>query len=164
MCNITLQNDIKNICFGFTFHGGFMKYTEDFENLWAIYPKRRPNNSKAKAFKAFNARLRQGYQYEDIKAGLERYIACKEAEGAIGTEFIMMAATFFGPDEHFTEDWEPPEKKEKPKKINPSDLIIPADWKQRGLHVGIRQAENEIYPHFRERVLHAESLQASYDL
>ena len=85
-----------------------MKYTYDFEMLWQIYPKRRPNNPKIKAFKAFTARLKQGYSYDDIEQGLKRYIACKEAENQIGTQFILLAATFFGPDEQFLEDWEPP--------------------------------------------------------
>lgn len=85
-----------------------IKYTEDFERLWVIYPKRRPSNPKIKAFKAFTARLKQGYSYDDIKSGLERYIACKEAENQIGTPYILQGATFFGPDEWFLEEWEAP--------------------------------------------------------
>ena len=83
-----------------------MNYTQDFERLWAIYPKRRPSNPKIKAFKAFAARLKQGYSYDDIKSGLDRYIACKEAENQIGTPFILQGATFLGPDEWFLEDLE----------------------------------------------------------
>lgn len=85
-----------------------MKYTEEFEQLWRIYPKRRPSNPKIKAFKAFTSRLKQGYLYDDMKAGLIRYIACKEAENQIGTPFVMQGSTFFGPDEQFLEDWEAP--------------------------------------------------------
>ena len=85
-----------------------MIYTQQFTDLWLIYPKRRPANPKKAAFKAFSARLKQGYSYDDMKSGLIRYIACKEAEGQIGTQFIMLGATFFGPDEWFLEEWEAP--------------------------------------------------------
>ena len=105
------------------------KYTEEFERLWKLYPKRRPSNPKIKAFKAFSARLKQGYSYDDMKSGLIRYIACKEAEGQIGTQFIMLGATFFGPDEWFLEEWEAPKlevkkdigsQKEWPPNFDPS--------------------------------------------
>lgn len=101
-----------------------IKYPDEFEQLWKIYPKRRPSNPKIKAFKAFTARLKQGYSYNDMKEGLIRYIACKEAENQIGTPFILQGGTFFGPDEWFLEDWEPPKKEiketieEKGKRLN----------------------------------------------
>ena len=90
-----------------------IEYNQEFIDLWAIYPKRLPNNSKAKAFKAYKARIKQGYEHSAILAGLNRYRACKAAQNTIGTEYIMLAATFFGPDEHFLEEWQAPEKKIK---------------------------------------------------
>lgn len=94
-----------------------MTYPEDFETLWKIYPKRVGGNSKRKAYRAYQARVREGYELmcyvfdDNIRAGLRRYKAFCEATGKIGTEYVMQAATFFGPDEHFLEDWDLPEAK-----------------------------------------------------
>jgi hypothetical protein len=83
-------------------------YPPEFEELWAIKPKRAGSNSKVKAFKAYKARIKQKYAHNDIKEGLIRFNAFCEKTGKIGTEYVMQLATFFGPDEHFKEDWEPP--------------------------------------------------------
>ena len=37
--------------------------------------------------------------------GVNRYAAFCQATGKIGTEFVMMASTFFGPSQHYLEDW-----------------------------------------------------------
>jgi hypothetical protein len=82
-------------------------YPQDFENLWAIYPKRAGGNPKKKAFKAYHARTKQRLSciYVVIFHGLHRYKAFCEATGKIGTEFVMQTCTFFGPDEHYLEEW-----------------------------------------------------------
>jgi len=82
-----------------------IKYTQEFELLWQIYPKRGGGNSKAKASKAYNARIKGGYSQADIGEGLQRYKQFCVQTNKIGSEFIMMAATFFGQDEHFMEEW-----------------------------------------------------------
>jgi hypothetical protein len=89
-------------------------YPQDFENLWAIYPKRAGGNPKKKAYKAYCARLEEAgimgmiIERIAIHRGLQRYKAFCEATGKVGTEFIMQACTFFGPDEHYEEKWDIP--------------------------------------------------------
>lgn len=81
------------------------KYPEEFERVWAAYPKRDGGNSKRAAFKAWRARVRSGVSPDEMLAGVERYRGHCEARGKVGTEFVQQAATFFGPGEHFREPW-----------------------------------------------------------
>lgn len=80
-----------------------------FEIAWKAYP-RRPNNPKAKALKAWNARLREGVEARDMLAGVDRYARFCAAELASGrmtsNRFIKQAATFFGPDRHWEDPFE----------------------------------------------------------
>lgn len=84
-------------------------YTDDFEIAWHRYPKRAGGNPKRPAFKAWNARLKEGIPPQDMIDGTERYANYCEATGKLNTEFVKQAKTFFGPDKHFLEDWTPPE-------------------------------------------------------
>ena len=76
-----------------------------FEEAWQAYPKRAGGNPKGKALKAWNARIREGVTADQLIAGVARYAAYSIAAGKVGTEFVMQAATFFGPDRRFAEDW-----------------------------------------------------------
>ncbi|UEP49629.1 helix-turn-helix domain-containing protein [Burkholderia ambifaria] len=78
---------------------------EAFEEAWAAYPKRAGGNSKRDAQKAWNARLAAGELPGELIAGTKRYAAFCAATGKLGTEFVKLAATFFGPSRHFAEDW-----------------------------------------------------------
>lgn len=83
-------------------------YSPDFETAWQAYPKRAGGNSKAAAFKAWKARLKDGVSPADMLAGVERYAAYVCTTGSTGTQFVKQAATFFGPDRHFEESWQAP--------------------------------------------------------
>lgn len=85
-----------------------MEYPEEFERLWSIYPKRCGGNPKIKAFKAYKARLKDGYSYESILNGLTLYAEFCRKTGRINSEYVLQAATFFGPDERFLDDWRIP--------------------------------------------------------
>lgn len=81
-------------------------YSDEFEAAWAIYPAR-PGNSKADAFKAWNARLAAGATAEQLTDGTRRYadfVAASKTE----PRFVKQAATFFGPGDHYLADWTPP--------------------------------------------------------
>lgn len=80
-------------------------YSPAFEEAWQAYPKRSGGNNKLSAFKAWNARIKQGVQPETMLAGVKRYASFMASEGKIGTSFVKQAATFFGPDRHFDEAW-----------------------------------------------------------
>mgnify|MGYP001149304997 FL=1 len=80
-------------------------YSPAFEEAWQAYPKRSGGNNKLSAFKAWNARIKQGVKPEMMLEGVKRYAAFMASEGKIGTSFVKQAATFFGPDKHFDEAW-----------------------------------------------------------
>lgn len=79
--------------------------TDLFNEFWKAYPRRAGSNPKNRALKAWRARIRSGAKPSDIMAGLRRYAAFVDATGKAGTEFVMQAATFLGPDERWTESW-----------------------------------------------------------
>jgi len=83
----------------------------DFEEFKKIYPKRSGAQPWAKALRTISARLKEGVQWTDILDGVRRYAAYCAATDRIGTEFVLQAATFCGPEKHFTESWEPPATK-----------------------------------------------------
>ena len=83
-------------------------YSPAFEEAWQAYPKRSGGNNKLSAFKAWNARIKQGVKPETMLEGVKRYAAFMASEGKIGTSFVKQATTFFGPDRHFEEAWQTP--------------------------------------------------------
>lgn len=84
------------------------EYSPEFETVWQAYPKRAGGNSKAAAYKAWKARLKDGVKPDDMLAGVKRYAAYCRATGNTGTQFVKQTATFFGPDRHFEEAWQTP--------------------------------------------------------
>jgi len=82
------------------------EYSDEFNNAFSIYPKRKGDNPKEKAFRAWKARLKEGVTANEMVSGVKRYLAFCQAEGNIGTQYIKQAATFFGPDKAFLESWE----------------------------------------------------------
>jgi len=83
-------------------------YSPEFEMAWQAYPRRAGGNSKAAAFKAWKARLKDGVKPNAMLAGVERYAAYVRATGNTGTQYVKQAVTFFGPDRHFEESWQAP--------------------------------------------------------
>ena len=83
-------------------------YSNDFEQAWQAYPKRAGGNSKAAAWKAWKARIKDGVNTEAMLAGVNRYAGYVRATGSAGTQYVKQAATFFGPDRHFEEPWQAP--------------------------------------------------------
>ncbi|WP_418517231.1 helix-turn-helix domain-containing protein [Enterobacter hormaechei] len=83
-------------------------YSNEFEQAWQAYPKRAGGNSKAAAWKAWKARIKDGVTTVEMLAGVNRYAAYVRATGSAGTQYVKQAATFFGPDRHFDESWQAP--------------------------------------------------------
>lgn len=83
-------------------------YSNEFEQAWQAYPKRAGGNSKAAAWKAWKARIKDGVTTEAMLAGVNRYAGYVRATGSVGTQYVKQAATFFGPDRHFEESWQAP--------------------------------------------------------
>lgn len=78
-----------------------------FLDAWAAYPKR-PNNSRADAWKAWQARVGEGADEAAMLAGAQAYAAYCAREGT-EPRFIKQAATFFGPGKHYASDYGPAE-------------------------------------------------------
>lgn len=80
-------------------------YPPAFESAWRAMPKRMGGNPKRLAARAWSARIREGVDPDVIMAGVLRYAAFCDAEKKTGTEYVMQAATFFGPNERYLESW-----------------------------------------------------------
>lgn len=106
-------------------------YPDEFELVWSIYPKRAGGNSKSDAFKAWNARIKDGAAAEEIYSGVKRYAAFVKFEGNLNTQYVKQAKTFFGPGMHFSEPWaiqQPPGARD-PNQISEPDKTIPSGFK-----------------------------------
>ena len=82
-----------------------------FDELRAAYPSRSGSQPWSRARKAINARLQEGRVWTEIFVGVQRYAAYCNMTGKTGTEFVMQAATFFGPECHFEQPWNAPATK-----------------------------------------------------
>lgn len=83
----------------------------EFGLFKSLYPKRSGNQPWQRARKAISARLLDGYTWQRIHDGTRRYAEWCKATGKIGTEHVMQAATFVGPDKSFLNSWELPASK-----------------------------------------------------
>lgn len=78
----------------------------EFETAWSSYPKR-PNNPKREALTAWRTRVnRDKVAPAELQAAVERYAAYCVARGIVGTETVMQARTFFGPNERWKDDFD----------------------------------------------------------
>jgi len=116
-----------------------MNYSEEFEALWNLYPKRAGGNPKRKAHMALQARIKQGYDYGDIMEGVKRYATYCKVMALIGSPFVQQTATFLGLNEAWEEDWDIPQKEvketidQKGKRLNMPARIGESmdDWQKR---------------------------------
>ena len=81
---------------------------EGFAEFWSTFPKRAGSNPKERAAKAWRARLADGHAVSEFIEGCARYAAFVRLTGKEGTEYVMQAATFLGPEKNFAEPWTGP--------------------------------------------------------
>lgn len=88
----------------------FDGYPAAFEILWEARPRRAGSDPKPAAFRAWQARIREGrITTEDAHAAVLRYAEFCRATGKIETEIVQQLATFFGlVKEGYLQDWAPP--------------------------------------------------------
>lgn len=89
-------------------------YSDNFEWVWQRKPKRNRPDNKKKAYKAWEARLKQGHTEREMATGVNHYGEHCDHVGAIGTPYVMMLATFLGPDLHFMDYQEKITDEERP--------------------------------------------------
>jgi len=85
-------------------------YPHEFELAWGKYPKRPGSNPKRKAYQAWHARAKEGYDPAQMLAGVIRYAKFCATTGKANTEYVMQAQRFFGPSAEFENEWTPPER------------------------------------------------------
>lgn len=81
-----------------------------FEDVWKRYPKRAGTNSRKEAERCWKARLKEGCTTREMSDGVDRYRIYCDHTDKIGTEYVLQASTFFGPKEHWKNDWALPKK------------------------------------------------------
>ena len=75
------------------------KYMCVFESLWSLYPRKK---EKAKAYKCYQARLKEGYSSDEMLQAVKAYAAeCKKNN--VEDKFIKLCSTFLGPNIPFTD-------------------------------------------------------------
>lgn len=87
-------------------------YDADFEEAWALYPDREGGNPKKKAYRAWKVRLKEGVEPAELIGATARYAEFCDNKGMVGTGFVKMASTFYGPDEHWRESYDVQEEPE----------------------------------------------------
>lgn len=80
-------------------------YSPVFEEAWKRYPAR-PNNNKPRAWQQWAARLKAGDTELQMLQGTASYAAYIVAEET-PPGYIKQAATFFGPNRHYLDDFTP---------------------------------------------------------
>lgn len=75
------------------------KYGETFDKFWSVYPRK---ERKAEAFKCYTARIKDGYDPEQILKAAENYAECCRRENK-ENRYILMARTFLGVNLNFTD-------------------------------------------------------------
>jgi len=138
-----------------------VKYPSEFEDVWREYPKRIGSNPKKKALSAWFARgdeatfdgdeeSEMAEQYR-MFLGAIRY--CEFCDKTVEDKrFVMQAATFFGPDKHYENDWAIPEIADTAPKDNNQLEAWATDKGFRTPRPGeswtqYRQAVNQLYRH-----------------
>lgn len=105
-------------------------YPEAFEACWKAYPKRHRPDDKKPAFRAWKARVREGVTEDVLALATRRYAQQCESDGSAGTRFVKLAATFYGPDEH----WRPFAENAQPTSQSGFDTTTEAQTNLDGRH------------------------------
>ena len=90
-------------------------YDEQFATLWKLYPR---HVNKGGAYKAYCALMKKGVKYDDLLAATTSYATLRMGQDE---QFTMYAATFFGPNNRWSDYLTKPEE---------ADTYVPEgkDW------------------------------------
>ena len=75
-------------------------YPDEFEEIWEAYPDR-PKDNKKGAYRKIRQLIKSDAEQQDLLSAAENYQTEQENEDNIGTKYVKMCKTFFGPDEHY---------------------------------------------------------------
>ena len=96
---VTKLSDDNNVSIINTDINTDINYTDEFERVWKVYPRR---VDKQSAYKKYKARLKEGFKEEDLYHAAVAYGEECRRERREG-RFIKHMATFFGPNHPFEE-------------------------------------------------------------
>ncbi|PEL97667.1 hypothetical protein CN604_18545 [Bacillus wiedmannii] len=118
---ITTENNNNNICAAKADTKKKPKknsYSDNFEEIWSIYPKKR---NKPKAYQRYKEAIDKNHSHEDIKYGITCY--AKECDRN-GTEltYIKMMEGFLN-DERYLEYKKPEQKQQQPANYSIDNLL-----------------------------------------
>jgi len=125
------------------------EFPQIFEETLAIYPKRNTPHNRRAAYKAWKARVNAKVSPEVIKAGVERYRRFCVDEKKVGTQFVKMASTFFGPDEWYLQSWTVTEES---KYVAPTTVNGPDGWMAYGKKINKPAKPGETIDQYVERL------------
>ena len=77
-------------------------YPPEFEGAFSALPHRHVVHPKFAAYKAWQARVEDVDEVFQLEAAADAYREDCERQQRVGTEYVMQASTFFGPDERWT--------------------------------------------------------------
>lgn len=78
---------------------GRYEYPVEFESAWSEYPQREGSNPKVGAYAVWRKRVISGSDPQMLMISARHYREYLAGVGKEGTEFVMQAARFFGPQE-----------------------------------------------------------------
>jgi uncharacterized protein YdaU (DUF1376 family) len=81
---------------------------DEWINFKLEYPHRSGGVAWERAKKAWKARLAEGHKWNELIEGAKRYCKYCDAANKTGTDYVMHASTFCGPDKGFTQEWDIP--------------------------------------------------------
>jgi len=119
---------------------------ERFEEFWSVYPKK---DEKKECKKKWAAR-----KFDDIADFLIADVKNRVKNDSKWIDgFAPLPKTYLNGDR-----WEDDirEAVRPVGAVNPADYIIPMDWKERGLEIGLKPNKDEKYVDFRSRVVERE--------
>lgn len=119
-------------------------HTEFDERIWPVYPKR-SNNPKKPARDKYAKLRKSGVEFEDLLQATKRYALFCKATGKTGTETVMQAQTFFGPNERWHDEFPIPKV---PLKLPADDNKLESFAREHGLQKPNRGHAN--YYQYRE--------------
>ena len=82
---------------------------EGFERVWEAYPRRAGGNPKPLALKQFRKRVKEGVDPNALYDAVIAYARHCRDEGKEGTEFVMQASTFLGPNGRWSDFYGKPD-------------------------------------------------------
>ena len=96
-------------------------YSVSFSQIWEEYPRKK---EKAAAYKAYQARLHDGYSEEELLGTVRAYREeCRREKRE--EKYIKLGATFFGPHMPFADFLK---KKEEKRELSAREKMLRGDW------------------------------------